>query len=106
MSYKTPAASLSEAAAAPSFVLRSFHSLMNPLPISHLAAQVRDAGQGLVLLVVPLLAAVPVAAPGTPLAVCRGVAILNLKLSKLIISSVFTGRGLRLDPSNLLLCHM
>ena len=51
---------------------------MNPLPISHLAAQVRDAGQGLVLLVVPLLAAVPVAAPGTLLAVGRGVAVFNL----------------------------
>ena len=61
---------------------------MNPLPISHLAAQVRDAGQGLVLLVVPLLAAVPVAAPGTPLAVGRGVAILNLK--EIIIGHVFS----------------
>ena len=42
------------------------------------AAEVRGAWQGLVPLVVPLLAAVPVAAPGTPLAVGRGVAIRNL----------------------------
>ena len=57
---------------------------MNSLPISHLAAQVRDAGQGLVLLVVSLLAAVPIAAPGAPLAVCRGVAVLNLKTNHIL----------------------
>ena len=39
----------------------------------------RDAGQGLVLLEVPLLAAVAVAAAGAARAVLGGVALLNLK---------------------------
>ena len=85
------------------------------MPISHLAAQVRDAGQGLVLLVVPLLAAVPVAAPGAPFAVCRGVAVLNLKqiiighvfsLSKSLIFVQVPSVGTRLSLINFIFCNI
>ena len=53
---------------------------MISLAVPHLTAEVRDAGQGLVLLEVPLLAAVAVAAtPVAPRTVLRGVAVLGLK---------------------------
>ena len=52
---------------------------MSSLSVPHLTPEVRDAGQGLVLLEVPLLAAVAVAATGAARAVLGGVALLNLK---------------------------